>query len=253
MQSFEWVRPKTAEEAYAAFMGRSESRYLAGGMTLIPTMKLGLVVPERLIDLSSIAGLAGIELADDHIEIGALTRHYDVAHSELIRTTTPGLSILAGGIGDRQVRNRGTIGGSVANSDPAACYPSAMLALEATIRTNKRELAAADFFTGLFETALEPGELLTAVRFQVPDASHYVKFHQKASRFALVGVFASISAHSKWRIAVTGAAAHVFRVKEFEEIMNGGGRRNLSARISTLHRLIRIFTVRRITAATLSR
>jgi carbon-monoxide dehydrogenase medium subunit len=223
MQSFEWVRPKTTDEAYAAFMGNDESRYLAGGMTLIPTMKLGLVVPERLIDLSSIPGLAGIALTADTIEIGALTRHYDVAQSELIRTTTPGLSILAGGIGDRQVRNRGTIGGSVANSDPAACYPSAMLGLEATITTSKREIPAANFFKGLFETALEPGEILTGVRFQIPDASHYLKFHQKASRFALVGVFASVSANSKWRIAVTGAADRAFRVREFEDVMNGGG------------------------------
>jgi carbon-monoxide dehydrogenase medium subunit len=211
------------DEAYAAFMDRSESRYLAGGMTLIPTMKLGLVVPERLIDLSSIPGLAGISLLGDRLEIGALTRHCDVALSELIRTTTPGLSILAGGIGDRQVRNRGTIGGSVANSDPAACYPSAMLSLEATIQTNKREIPAASFFKGLFETALEPAEILTAIRFQIPHASHYVKFQQKASRFALVGVFASISADSKWRIAVTGAADHAFRVSEFEDVMNGGG------------------------------
>jgi carbon-monoxide dehydrogenase medium subunit len=223
MQSFEWIRPKTTGEAHAAFVGSSESRYLAGGMTLIPTMKLGLVVPERLIDLSSIPGLVGITRQRDAIEIGALTRHSDVALSELIRTTTPGLSVLAGGIGDRQVRNRGTIGGSVSNSDPAACYPSAMLGLEATIKTNKREIPVANFFKGLFETALESGEILTGVRFQIPDASHYLKLPQKASRFALVGVFASISAKSKWRIAVTGAADHAFRVSEFEDVMNGGG------------------------------
>lgn len=224
MQTFEWVRPKTTDEAYAAFMACSESRYLAGGMTLIPTMKLGLIAPERLIDLSTIPELTGITQAGDHIEIGALTRHCDVARSEVIQATTPGLSILAGGIGDRQVRNRGTIGGSVANNDPAACYPSAMLGLDATIKTNQRTISAGEFFKSLFETALEPGEILTGVRFQTPIASHYLKFQQKASRFALVGVFTSISRNAKWRIAVTGAADHVFRVREFEDVMNDGGR-----------------------------
>jgi carbon-monoxide dehydrogenase medium subunit len=223
MQTFEWVRPKTTDEAYAAFMAHSESRYLAGGMTLIPTMKLGLITLEHLVDLSTIPELTGITRTGDNIEIGALSRHCDVARSDLIQTTTPGLSILASGIGDRQVRNRGTIGGSVANSDPAACYPSAMLGLEATIKTNQRTIPTGKFFKGLFETALEPGEILTGVRFQIPSASHYLKFQQKASRFALVGVFTSISTNAKWRIAVTGAADHVFRVPEFEDLMNEGG------------------------------
>lgn len=223
MNPFEWLRPTSLDEAYAAFIENDESRYLAGGMSLIPTMKLGLVAPGRLIDLSAIAGLTGISRNGDEIAIGALTRHCDVAASEMIRSSTPGLAVLAGGIGDRQVRNRGTLGGSVANSDPAACYPSAMLALEATIRTNTRRIPASDFFLGLFETALEGGEILTEIEFTVPRASAYLKFHQKASRFALVGVFVSLARHGKWRIAVTGAATHAFRVAEFEKVMNSGG------------------------------
>jgi carbon-monoxide dehydrogenase medium subunit len=223
MQPFEWVHPNSLDEAYTAFVEHEDSRYLAGGMSLIPTMKLRLASPSRLIDLSSIKGLTGIVRHGDRIEIGALARHCDVARSDIIKSTTPGLSLLAGGIGDRQVRNRGTIGGSVANSDPAACYPSAVLGLEATVKTNKRQLPAADFFLGLFETSLDHGEILTGIEYQIPESSHYVKYHQKASRFALVGAFASRGANSKWRIAITGAATHAFRVGEFEGVMNGGG------------------------------
>jgi carbon-monoxide dehydrogenase medium subunit len=226
MQPFELVRPQSVEEACATFLAAENGRYLAGGMSLIPAMKLGLATPETLIDLSSIRGLSGIVRTDDKIEIGALTRHCEVAASELVRATTPGLAILAGGIGDRQVRNRGTIGGSISNNDPAACYPSAVLGLDATLKTNIRRLPASEFFQGMFETTLEQGAILTSIQFEIPKASHYVKFQQKASRFALVGVFVSIARDRRWRIAVTGAASHAFRVKEFEAIMNSGGTPN---------------------------
>jgi len=223
MNPFELLRPTSVDEAYTAFLENDESRYLAGGMSLIPTMKLRLVAPSRLIDLSSIGGLTGISRNGDEISIGALTRHCDVATSDLIQSCTLGLAALAGGIGDRQVRNRGTLGGSVANNDPAACYPSAMLGLEATIKTNRRRILASEFFLGLFETALEHGEILIGIEYTIPQSSAYLKFHQKASRFALVGVFVSVSSDGKWRIAVTGAASHAFRVGEYEAVMNGGG------------------------------
>jgi len=226
MRTFKWLRPTSLDEAQTAFLENEDSRYLAGGMSLIPTMKLGLSTPELLVDLSSIAGLKGITRDDDRIRIGALTRHCDVSCSPIIKDTTPGLSILAGGIGDRQVRNRGTIGGSVANCDPAACYPAAVLGLEAVIKTNTRQIPAEKLFLGLFETSLEPGEIITGVEYEIPRSSHYVKFHQKASRFALVGVFASQGSRSEWRIAVTGAATHAFRIAEFESVLNGGGSPN---------------------------
>jgi len=224
MQPFEMVRPETVAEAHAAFQDQEDSRYLAGGMSLIPSMKLGLVAPPRVIDLSLIPGLSEIVHSGDAIKIGALARHSDVSRSPVVNEFLPGVSLLAEGIGDRQVRNRGTIGGSVANNDPAACYPSAILALDATITTNSREIPAADLFLGLFETSLEPGEMITGFRFAIPKASHYVKFHQKASRFALVGVFVSLTQDLKWRVAVTGASSHVFRVAEYEDVLNVGGR-----------------------------
>jgi carbon-monoxide dehydrogenase medium subunit len=223
MQPFELVRPKSLAEAHAAFVADDESRYLAGGMSLIPTMKLGLVAPSRVIDLSLIPNLSSIVHENDTIAIGAMAKHCDVARNPIINQYLSGLSLLAGGIGDRQVRNRGTIGGSVANNDPAACYPSAILSLDATIYTNFRQVEASKFFLGLFETALRDGEMLTGLRFNVPKGSHYVKFHQKASRFALVGVFASVTNDQKWRVAVTGACSHVFRVREYEGVLDAGG------------------------------
>jgi carbon-monoxide dehydrogenase medium subunit len=223
MQPFELVRPESVAEAYTAFLADEESRYLAGGMSLIPTMKLGLVEPSRVIDLSLIPGLSAIARTGDAIEIGALARHCDVARNPIVSQYLPGVGLLAGGIGDRQVRNRGTIGGSVANNDPAACYPSAILGLSATIKTNLRQIPASEFFLGLFETALQHGEMLTGFRFDIPKGSHYVKFHQKASRFALVGVFVSVTNNLKWRVAVTGASSHVFRVREYERVLDAGG------------------------------
>ena len=183
---------------------------LAGGMTLIPTMKQRLASPEMVVDLAD-CGLAGIEDAGDAIKIGAMTRHTDVANSPVVQSAIPGLAALAGGIGDRQVRNRGTIGGSVANNDPSACYPSAVLGLGATVHTNKRDIGADDFFTGMFETALDEGEMIIAISFPKPDKAAYVKFPNPASRYAMVGVFVA-SGGQGTRVAVTGAGSDgVFR------------------------------------------
>jgi carbon-monoxide dehydrogenase medium subunit len=223
MQPFELIRPESLAEAYEAFLADEDSRYLAGGMSLIPAMKLGLVEPGKVIDLSLIPGLSAIARTDHAIEIGALATHCDVARNPVVSQCLAGVSLLAGGISDRQVRNRGTIGGSVANSDPAACYPSAILGLDATIKTNLRQISASQFFLGLFETALQQGEMLTGFRFDIPKGSHYVKFHQKASRFALFGVFVSVTGDLKWRVAVTGASSHVFRLSEYERVLDEGG------------------------------
>ena len=183
---------------------------LAGGMTLIPTMKQRLASPETVVDLAG-CGLAGIEDAGDSIRIGAMTRHVDVAESALVQTAIPALAALAGGIGDRQVRNRGTIGGSVANNDPSACYPAAVLGLGGTVHTSKRDIAADEFFTGMFETALDEDEMITAVSFPKVAKAAYVKFPNPASRYAMVGVFVA-AGDGGVRVAVTGAGSDgVFR------------------------------------------
>ena len=183
---------------------------LAGGMTLIPTMKQRLASPEAVVDLAG-CGLAGIEDAGDSIRIGAMTRHVDVAESALVQKAIPALAALAGGIGDRQVRNRGTIGGSVANNDPSACYPAAVLGLGGTVHTSKRDIAADEFFTGMFETALDEDEMITAVSFPKVAKAAYVKFPNPASRYAMVGVFVA-AGDGGVRVAVTGAGSDgVFR------------------------------------------
>jgi len=193
---------------------------LAGGMTLIPTMKQRLASPETVVDLAG-CGLAGIEDKGDTIRIGAMTRHVDVAGSDLVQTSIPALAALAGGIGDRQVRNRGTIGGSVANNDPSACYPAAVLGLGGTVHTNKRDIAADDFFVGMFETALEDDEMITAVSFPKTGKAAYVKFPNPASRYAMVGVFVA-STGTGSRVAVTGAGSDgVFRHGEMEAALDG--------------------------------
>ena len=182
---------------------------LAGGMTLIPTMKQRLASPEMLVDLAG-CGLSGIEDKGDSVWIGAMTRHVDVAGSDLVRSAVPALAALAGGIGDRQVRNCGTIGGSVANNDPSACYPAAVLGLGGTVHTSKRDIAADDFFTGMFETALDEDEMITAISFPKPDKAAYVKFPNPASRYAMVGVF--VAKGDSVSVAVTGAGEDgVFR------------------------------------------
>lgn len=215
MYPFEYQKPADVKSAVQAVSGAGEGKFIAGGMTLLPTLKLRLARPDRLVDLGGLAELAGIRVERDRIEIGAMTRHADVAGSADVRRAIPALAALAGGIGDPLVRNRGTIGGSVANNDPAADYPSAVLGLGATVITDRREIAADAFFTGMFSTALAAGELITRIRFPVPKRAAYVKFPNPASRYAMVGVFVADTA-AGIRVAVTGAGACVFRVAAFE-------------------------------------
>jgi carbon-monoxide dehydrogenase medium subunit len=215
MYNFNYHQAKSVDEASKLSTSVEEGKVMAGGMTLIPTLKQRLAKPSDVIDLGKIAELKGIKLEGKTLTIGAMTRHYDVASSDVVKKAIPGLAHLAGHIGDPHVRNRGTIGGSIANSDPAADYPSSVVALNATIITNKRKIAADDFFKGLFETALEPGEIITAVSYPVPDKSAYMKFPNPASRYAVVGVFVAKTGGDV-RVGVTGAGAYAFRQKEME-------------------------------------
>ena len=218
MYAFEYHRP-TSVSAAVADLGKEDAKALAGGMTLLPTMKQRLAAPSSIVELGGIADLAGVSRDGDALVIRAMTRHADVAKDGTVRGAIPALAALAGGIGDPHVRNRGTIGGSLANNDPAADYPAAVLALGATIVTNKRRIAADDYFKGLFETALEPAELITEVRFPIPAKAAYVKFPNPASRYAMVGVFVAKTAGGV-RVAVTGAGqGGVFRVPEFEQAL----------------------------------
>src|SRR6202048_607032 len=215
MKLFEFHRPDTLFEMSALLNAVSDSQPLAGGMTLLPTINKRPAAPAALIDLSKIPQLFGISVDGDVLTVGAMTRHVDVAESELVRSKIPLLASLAAGIGDPAVRNRGTIGGSVANNDPSADYPAAVLALGATVVTHRREITADAFFKGLFETALEPSEVITAVRFPIPSAGGYAKFKSPASRYAVVGVCVAKKAE-KVRVAVTGAGPGVFRVPAME-------------------------------------
>jgi len=219
MKSFEYLRPSSLPEAAKALAADADTRLLAGGMTLIPAMKMRLTLPPVLVDLGGLAELRGIRVGKDEIGIGAMTRHVDVAGSAVVRRLIPALAALAGGIGDPQVRNRGTIGGSIANNDPAADYPAALLALGATITTSTRKIVAENFFTGMFETALEPGEIILQVTFPVAVKAAYEKFRSPASRYALVGVFVAKTS-SRVRIAVTGAAPSVFRATALEALLS---------------------------------
>ncbi|MDX2145825.1 MAG: xanthine dehydrogenase family protein subunit M [Rhodospirillaceae bacterium] len=219
MHAFDYDRPKSAAEAASIRAANDDASYLAGGMTLIPTLKQRLAQPTRVIDLGPIADLKGISLSGGNVMIGATTCHADVAASSDVRKSIPALSVLAGSIGDPQVRNRGTIGGSLANSDPSADYPAAILGLGATVHTTARQIAADDFFKGLFETALEPGELITKVSFPVPKRAAYMKFPNPASRYAVVGVMVAETA-SGVRVAVTGAGACAFRVTDMEAALS---------------------------------
>jgi carbon-monoxide dehydrogenase medium subunit len=219
MYAFEYHRPQSLAAA-AADLAKTDAKALAGGMTLLPTMKQRLASPTALVDLKSVRELAGIAREGDNLVIGAMTRHADVAGSNVVRAAIPALASLAGLIGDSHVRNMGTIGGSVANNDPSADYPAAALALGATIITNKRRIPAQDFFIGLFETALETGELITQVSFPIPQRAAYMKFRNPASRYALVGVFVAKTS-SGVRVAVTGAGSNgVFRAEQFEAALN---------------------------------
>src|SRR6266851_8319641 len=219
MYAFTQHRPATVRQAASLLAKEEEAKLLAGGHTLIPTMKLRLAGPKHLIDLSKIEGLTGIEMSGRSLTIGAMTPHVDVATSPVVKENIPALADLAGKIGDPAVRHRGTLGGSVANNDPNADYPAAVLGLGATIITNKRRIAADDFFKGMFETALAPDEIITKVQFPIAKKAAYEKFKHPASGFALVGVFVS-KRGSDIRVAVTGAGSNgVFRVKSFEEAL----------------------------------
>lgn len=215
MHGFDYHRAASLEEAARLAAKDGEAKLLAGGMTLIPTLKQRLAAPSKLIDMNGLAALAGIAVTGEGAEIGAMTRHGDVAGDKGLGRAIPALARLAAGIGDPQVRNRGTLGGSLANNDPAADYPAAVLALGAKVRTNQRTIAADDFFTGMFETALKGGEIITAVVFPTPRRAAYAKFANPASRYAIVGVFVAETAKGV-RVAVTGAAPCVFRWTEAE-------------------------------------
>jgi len=215
MYDFAYSRPSSLDDAVAALSAHGEFKLLAGGMSLIPTLKLRLARYAGLVDLGGITGLNGIKRDGDTLVIGAMTPHAAVAASAEVASNLPALASLAGGIGDPLVRNRGTIGGSIAYADPAADYPAGVLGLGATVVTSRRRIAADDFFTGLFETALRADEIITAVSFPVPRAAAYAKLPQQASRFALVGVFVAQTAGGV-RVAVTGAGPAVFRWKQAE-------------------------------------
>jgi carbon-monoxide dehydrogenase medium subunit len=217
MYAFELTRAKTVANAAAA-LGKSGGKALAGGQSLIGAMKLRLSQPGTLVDLSGIAELKGIKKDGDAIVIGAMTCHAEVAKSAVVKSAIPALAAVAQGIGDRQVRNMGTLGGSIAHNDPAADWPAAVLALGATVHTNKRKIAADDFFKGMYETALAADEVITAVSFPVPKKAAYAKFPNPASRFALVGVFVAQTGAGT-RVAVTGAAPAVFRSKPLEDAL----------------------------------
>ena len=208
MYAFTFEAPSST--AAAADLIAQGGKLLAGGQSLLPSMRLRLANPEKIIDLNSIPELAGICRDGNALVIGAMTRHADVAASAEAKAPIPALADLAAHIGARQVRARGTLGGSVANNDPAACYPSAVLGLNATVITNQREIAADAFFVGMYTTALEEGEIITAIRFPIPQRAAYLKFRQPASRFSLVGVFVA-QTDGGVRVAVTGAASCVFR------------------------------------------
>ena len=218
MYDFAYHRPKTLAEATAALKGKSEARPVSGGMTLIPTLKQRLAKPSDLVDLNGIKDLAGIKVEGNTVTIGGMTRHADVASSAEVKKAIPALADLAGQIGDPAVRNRGTMGGSVANADPAADYPAAVVALDATITTTSGQHKGNDFFKGLFETALQDGELITSISYPKPEKAAYQKFRNPASRYAMVGVFVAKTANGV-RVAVTGAGPSVFRVKAMEEAL----------------------------------
>src|ERR1700685_2129994 len=219
MYAFTYHRPQTVRQAANMLAKNADAKLLAGGQTLLPTMKLRLAGPPQILDMWAIEGLSGIEQSGRSLTIGAMTKHYEVNNSPVVQQAAPVLAKMAGLIGDPAVRHMGTIGGSVGHNDPNADYPAACMALGATIITNKRRIKADDFFTGMFSTALEPNEIITKVSFPIPKKAAYQKFRNQASRFALVGVFVG-KRGSEIRVAVTGAGANgVFRAKSFEEAL----------------------------------
>jgi len=218
MYAFNYQKVKTVADAAKVLAKDGDAKLLAGGQSLIAAMKLRLAHPSEVVDLGTIKELSGIKADGKAVVIGAMTRHAEVASSAAVTKAIPALASLAGGIGDRMVRNMGTIGGSLANNDPAADYPAAVLALGATVVTNKRKIAADEFFKGMYETALGKGEIITSVSFPVPKRAAYMKFKNPASRYAIVGVFVA-DFGSGVRVAVTGAAASVFRVAAMEKAL----------------------------------
>lgn len=218
MFQFNYVKAKSLAEAQSLLAANPEAKLLAGGMTLIPTLKQRLAQPSHLVDIGGLAELRGIEVKGGQLAIGAATRHYEVAASAVVKKALPALAALANEIGDPQVRNRGTIGGSVANNDPAADYPAAVLALDATIETSRRKIAAGDFFQGMFATALDEGEIVVRVIFNIPKRAAYKKFAHPASGYAMTGVFVAETA-SGVRVGVTGASSGVFRWTEAEQAL----------------------------------
>lgn len=219
MRDFTYSNPSDVKDAVSKLKAGAEPRLLAGGMSLLPSLKLRLAAPSDMIDLSGIAALKGVRVEGKEVVIGAMTCHADVAANADVKRVLPSLAELAEGIADPAVRNRGTIGGSIANADPAACYPSAVLALDAIIETTTRKIAADSFFTGLFSTALEPGEIVTAVRFKIPDKGRYMKLRHPASGFAVVGVFVAKTG-ANVRVGVTGAGPSAFRVPAMEKALS---------------------------------
>jgi aerobic carbon-monoxide dehydrogenase medium subunit len=222
MYAFEYHRPQSVADAAKLLASNSEAKLLAGGHTLLPTMKMRLAAPKAIVDLSRVAELKGITKSGSNLVIGAMATHAEVANSDVVRSAIRGLAEVAGVIGDAHVRHRGTIGGSVANNDPAADYPAALLALGASIGTNKREIKADDFFKGLFTTALQDGEIITRISFPIPTKFGYEKFRNPASRYALVGVGVAQTG-SGVRVAVTGAGKDgTFRHKAAEAALAKG-------------------------------
>lgn len=217
MQAFAYQTPASVADAAKA-AAAADAKIVAGGQSLLGSMKMGLAAPSALVDLGGIAALKGITVANGAVTIGAMTTHATVAASADVKKAIPALAHLADNIGDRQVRNRGTIGGSLANNDPAACYPAAVLALGATITTDRRSIKADDYFKGLYETALAEGEVITSVSFPIPEKAAWQKFKQPASRFSIVGVFVA-KGPAGARVAVTGAGAGVFRATALEQAL----------------------------------
>jgi aerobic carbon-monoxide dehydrogenase medium subunit len=218
MYAFEYHRPTSLSEVTSLLGSRPEAKLLAGGHTLIPTLKQRLAQPTDLIDLGGVQELKGIREEGGGLVIGAMTTHGEVMRSDVVRRVIPGLADLAGWVGDAQVKNLGTIGGSIANNDPAADYPAAVVGLKATVKTNQREIPGDDFFPGMFETALEEGEIITAVIFPKPERCAYMKFPNPASRYAIVGVMVAQTG-GETRVAVTGAGPSVFRLRDFEQAL----------------------------------
>ena len=218
MRSFAFHRPPSVADAVSLLRGNESAKLLAGGQSLLPVMKLDLAQPSDLVSLAAIGGLKGIRAEGNELMIGAFATHDEVAASPEVRKRIPALAVLAGGIGDAQVRNRGTLGGSLAHADPAADYPAAVLGLGATVETDRRQIAADDYFTGLFTTALAADEIITAVRFPVPERAGYAKFAHPASKYAVVGVLVAKTGGGV-RVAVTGAGSKAFRVPALEKAL----------------------------------